>query len=238
MPDGERDGLTAQEAQRRFERDGANELPLSRPRSALRLLREVFAEPMFLLLVACGAIYLLLGDRHEAAMLLGFVLVVIAITFIQQRRSERSLEALRDLSSPRAMVVRDGVACRVAGRDLVVGDVVLLAEGDRVPADLQLLAAANLSVDESLLSGESAPVAKRAGPTDRAAGIDCRDRRRPRARSPAPWSRRERRAASWWRPARTVRSGASASPCRPSPSSARRCSTRRSASCAGWRRSG
>ena len=118
---------------------------------------------MFLLLVACGAIYLLLGDRHEAAMLLGFVLVVIAITFIQQRRSERSLEALRDLSSPRAMVVRDGVACRVAGRELVVGDVVLLAEGDRVPADLQLLMVANLSVDESLLSGESAPVAKRGG---------------------------------------------------------------------------
>ncbi len=163
MASGDRDGLSAQEARRRLERDGANELPVSHPRSALRLLGEVFAEPMFLLLVACGAIYLLLGDRHEAAMLLGFVLVVIAITFIQQRRSERSLEALRDLSSPRAMVVRDGVASRIAGRELVVGDVVLLAEGDRVPADLQLQVVANLSVDESLLSGESAPVAKRAG---------------------------------------------------------------------------
>jgi len=164
MTDPERDGLTAEEARLRLARDGPNELPQSRPRSLLRLLRDVLAEPMFLLLVACGVIYLVLGDRQEALMLLVFVLVVMAITFIQQRRSERSLEALRDLSSPRAMVMRDGVACRIAGRELVVGDMVLLAEGDRVPGDLQLLAVANLSVDESLLTGESAPVSKRIEP--------------------------------------------------------------------------
>ena len=117
---------------------------------------------MFLLLVACGAIYLALGDRHEALMLLGFVLVVIAITYVQKRRSEQSLEALRDLSSPRALVVRDGQSIRVAGRELVVGDIVLLAEGDRVPADLRLVEASNLSIDESLLTGESAPVMKQA----------------------------------------------------------------------------
>lgn len=142
---------------------GANELPVSRPRSNARLLLDVVAEPMFLLLVACGAIYLLLGDPDEALMLLGFVAIVVAMTFFQQRRTERSLHALRDLSSPRALVLRDGQQMRIAGRDLVPGDVVLLAEGDRVPADIDLLNCSNLTVDESLLTGESVPVSKLPG---------------------------------------------------------------------------
>ncbi|PHV05212.1 ATPase [Janthinobacterium sp. BJB412] len=153
-------GLSQAEAARRLAADGPNELPQSRPRSALRQLRGVVAEPMFLLLVACGGIYLVLGDRAEALMLLGFVFIVMAISFVQQRRSERSLDALRDLSSPRALVLRDGVAQRVAGRELVEGDIVLLAEGDRVPADMALLDASNLTIDESMLTGESQPVAK------------------------------------------------------------------------------
>ena len=156
-------GLSETEARLRLNRDGPNELPTSRPRSVLRLLREVATEPMFLLLVACGAIYMLLGDRREALMLLGFVFVVMGISFVQQRRAERSLEALRDLSSPRALVVREGHPRRIAGRELVVGDVVLLAEGDRVPGEMCLVEAANLAVDESLLTGESAPVPKLAG---------------------------------------------------------------------------
>jgi Ca2+-transporting ATPase len=98
-------------------------------------------------------------------MLLGFVFVVMAISFVQQRRSENSLEALRDLSSPRALVVRGGQARRIAGREVVRGDVVLLAEGDRVPCDMDLIEASNLAIDESLLTGESAPVAKQAAPT-------------------------------------------------------------------------
>lgn len=142
---------------------GANELPVTRPRSNLRLLTDVVAEPMFLLLVGCGAIYLLLGDPDEALMLLGFVVIVIAMTFFQQRRTERSLHALRDLSAPRALVLRDGQQVRIAGRELVVGDVVLLAEGDRVPADIDLLNSSNLMLDESLLTGESVPVSKQTG---------------------------------------------------------------------------
>ncbi len=165
------DGLSDTEARSRLARDGANELPTSRPRSVLRLLREVVTEPMFLLLVACGAIYMLLGDRHEAFMLLGFVFVVMGISFVQQRRAERSLDALRDLSSPRALVVRDGQPKRIAGRELVLGDVVLLAEGDRVPADMRLVEASNLTIDESLLTGESAPVTKQAS-TDAAPADD------------------------------------------------------------------
>lgn len=100
-PDPPHAGLTGAEARARLARDGPNALPVSAPRSVLRLLREVVSEPMFLLLVACGAIYMALGDRQEAMMLLGFVGVVMAITFVQQRRSERSLEALRD-RRPRA----------------------------------------------------------------------------------------------------------------------------------------
>ncbi|OEZ63553.1 cation-translocating P-type ATPase [Duganella sp. HH105] len=156
------EGLTCSEAAARLLADGPNELPASRPLGAWRLLVDVVSEPMFLLLVACGGVYLGLGDRGEALMLLGFVLVVIGMTFFQQRRTERSLEALRELSCPRALVIRDGRQARIAGRELVAGDLVLLAEGDRVPADMELTAASNLTVDESMLTGESVPVTKHA----------------------------------------------------------------------------
>ena len=132
------DGLSEKEARERLIQDGPNALPASSQRGILRLLRDVVSEPMFLLLVACGIIYLFLGDRNEALMLLGFVFVVMGITFFQQRRTERSLEALRDLSSPQALVVRDGLPRKIAGTELVCGDIVLLAEGDRVPAEMSI----------------------------------------------------------------------------------------------------
>ncbi len=154
--------LTEAQALARLRADGANELPQSKPRSLMRLLREVVCEPMFLLLVACGAIYMLLGDMQEALMLLGFVFVVIAITFVQQRRTERSLQALREMFSPQALVRREGHVHKMDARELVVGDTVLLAEGDRVPADLRLVEASNLWADESMLTGESVPVGKQA----------------------------------------------------------------------------
>lgn len=157
-----KDGLPELVARERLAQDGPNELPVSKQRGMLRLLIDVVSEPMFLLLVGCGAVYMVLGDRNEALMLLGFVFVVMGITFVQQRRTERSLDALRDLSSPRALVVRGGQTLRIAGRDLVCGDIVLLAEGDRVPADLELVEASNLMLDESILTGESVPVDKQA----------------------------------------------------------------------------
>ena len=149
----------------RLRSDGANELPVSKPRSVLRLVGEVVSEPMFLLLVACGGIYMVLGDLQEALMLLAFVFVVVGITFVQQRRTERSLQALRELFSPQALVSRGGVVHKVDARELVCGDWVVLAEGDRVPADLRLLEAANFWVDESMLTGESVPVAKQVSDT-------------------------------------------------------------------------
>lgn len=153
-------GLTSQEAAERLAHEGLNELPPSAGEGWLRMLGVVLAEPMFLLLVGCGAIYLAIGDSREALMLLGFVVIVIGMTFLQKWRSQAALEALRDLSSPRALVIRDGQPVRVAGRSVVVGDCVLLAEGDRIPADLELHDASYLTVDESLLTGESQPVLK------------------------------------------------------------------------------
>lgn len=155
-------GLSSAQAQERLRQDGPNALSASDRPGGCALLLEVLREPMFLLLVACGVVYLALGDRQEALMLLGFVGVVILMTWAQKRRSQNALDALRDLSSPRALVIRDGASTRIAGRDLVVGDVVLLAEGDRVPADVELQVASYLTIDESLLTGESAPVLKHA----------------------------------------------------------------------------
>jgi Ca2+-transporting ATPase len=155
-------GLSAAEAAARLTRYGPNTLPTAGRRSNWTILLDVVKEPMFLLLLACGALYIVLGEMHDALLLIGFVVVVIVITLIQQRRTERALEALRDLSSPRALVVRDGVRVRIAGRDAVPGDVLVVAEGDRVPADAVLLSGGTVAVDESLLTGESAPVGKRA----------------------------------------------------------------------------
>ena len=153
-------GLSAAQVAQRLQDEGPNDLPSGRRRSLLRIALDVIREPMFLLLMACGTIYLLTGALADALMLLGFVVVVMSLTIYQERRTERALEALRDLSSPRALVIRDGRRERIAGRDVVRGDLVILAEGDRVPADGVLRRAINLSVNESLLTGESGPVRK------------------------------------------------------------------------------
>ncbi len=160
--DGGLRGLTGEEASRRLAEEGHNELPSSKERSLLAIALDVVREPMFLLLVACGTIYLLLGDVREAGMLLSFVFVVMGITLYQERKTERALEALRDLSSPRALVIRDGEQRRIPGREVVRDDILVLAEGDRVPADAVLLSCANFTADESLLTGESVPVRKAA----------------------------------------------------------------------------
>ena len=163
-------GLTEERAKELIESEGYNELPSSRRKSIFHIAFEVMKEPMFILLVACGIIYLFLGDKEEAMMLLGFVFVVMGITFYQERKTERALEALKDLSSPRALVIRDGVQRRIAGREVAPGDMVLLSEGDRVPADGVVIWNNNLSCDESLLTGESVPVRKSEGDRDTAMG--------------------------------------------------------------------
>jgi Ca2+-transporting ATPase len=153
-------GLSSDQARQRQETEGYNELATERSRSLARIVTEVAREPMFLLMLGAGGIYLLMGDNHEALILLGFVVVIIAVTVFQERRTERALEALRDLSSPRALVLRDGVPQRIAGREVVRGDLMMLAEGDRVGADGIILSAHDFAVDESLITGESVPLQK------------------------------------------------------------------------------
>ncbi len=153
-------GLTETEAQSRLKRDGPNELPRTPPRTVWRIAFQVIREPMFLLLLAAGVIYLFLGDWVEAVMLLGAVVATAMISIVQEKRTDKVLESLRDLASPRALVIRDRQQKRIAGSQVVCGDRIVLAEGDRVPADAQVLSGNNLQVDESLLTGESVAVDK------------------------------------------------------------------------------
>ncbi len=156
------DGLTAREAAARLAAEGPNELPRSNRRTAFRILLDVVREPMLALLLVGGLIYLLLGEPRDSLVLLAFALLSVVITLVQELRTERVLEALRDLTSPRALVIRDGTTCRIAGREVVRDDLLILGEGDRVPADAVLVEATDLLLDESLLTGESVPVSKRA----------------------------------------------------------------------------
>jgi len=155
-------GLSEMEAAAILKADGPNELPSAKRKSVFAIAFSVFKEPMFLLLVACGSIYLILGEVQDAGMLLGFVFVIMGITIYQEGKAERAIEALRDLSSPRALVIRDGDQKRISGKEVVNGDIIVVREGDRVPADAILLWGINVTADESILSGESVPVRKSA----------------------------------------------------------------------------
>ncbi|MBY0509193.1 MAG: cation-translocating P-type ATPase [Rhodospirillaceae bacterium] len=162
-------GITAQVAAQRLREDGPNELPRTQSRSLLRIITDVLREPMFALLLAGGGVYLALGDFQEAVVLVIFATFSVSIAVGQDLRSERALEALRSLASPRALVVRDGKRMRIPGREVVRGDIILVAEGDRVAADAVVRETTDLRADESALSGESVPVPKTA--TSAAIGV-------------------------------------------------------------------
>lgn len=153
-------GLTNREAAELLQMYGYNELPIEKGGRLSRIVFEVLREPVVTLLLATGIIYLALGERQDAMMLLGFFFVIVGITIYQSVKAERAMEALRDLSSPRALVIRDGNAVRISGREVVRGDLAVIREGDRIPADGVVVESTNLSVDESPLTGESVPVSK------------------------------------------------------------------------------
>jgi Ca2+-transporting ATPase len=157
----DRYGLSQAEADLRLASVGHNELPASPGRGIFRIAFETMREPMFLLLIAAAALYLVLGDLGEGLFLMAGALATIGLVVLQESRSEKALAALRELSQPHARVIRDGAERSVAARDLVPGDIVLVGEGERLPADAVLTAGDVLSVDESALTGESAPVSKR-----------------------------------------------------------------------------
>ena len=153
-------GLTSLEAKEKLIREGPNRLPSSKPKNLLSIAFGVVREPMFILLVACGTLYLFLGQLREGLMLLGFVFVIMGIEFFQEKKTEKALDALKDMASPRALVIRDGIELRIAGFEVVTDDIIILQEGDRVPADATVLNSINLLADESLLTGEPVPVRK------------------------------------------------------------------------------
>lgn len=153
-------GLTQSEVVQLQNRDGFNELAISDNKTFIKLLIRILFEPTFTLLFLAGAIYLFIGKIEDAVILISFIILSIGITLFQERRSEKAIDALKTLSSPRAIVIRDGVKQRIAGRDLVVSDTLMLKEGDRVPADAILLETHDLQIDESLFTGESDPVKK------------------------------------------------------------------------------
>ncbi|MBX6771152.1 MAG: cation-transporting P-type ATPase [Chloroflexi bacterium] len=155
-------GLTAEEARRRRERCGANELAAARPEPWWREAGEALTEPMVLLLIAVGILYALLGQAEDALTIFAVIFAVTAIETANETRARRAIEALRRLDAPTAAVVRDGVPTRIAARDVVPGDLVLLQLGERVPADLRLIETTALRIDESVLTGESVPAVKQA----------------------------------------------------------------------------
>jgi Ca2+-transporting ATPase len=157
-------GLSEKEAAARLKAEGPNTLPQGDRRTFFRIVLEILREPMFALLLGAAAIYLVLGDLKEAVVLGIFACTSVLIAVVQESRTERVLESLRDLTSPRALVIRDGIEKRIAGAEVVRGDLVILAEGDRVPADATVIAAHDLQCDESLLTGEAVPVRKIASP--------------------------------------------------------------------------
>jgi len=175
MPSARSLGLTSAAAKARLALDGFNEMPAPDHRGFLRIIWEVVRQPMFALLIGGGIVYLLLGDRIEAILLLAFATLSVGITIVQESRSERVLEALRNLASPRALVIRDGTRVHIAGREVVCGDVIILGEGDRVAADAMLISSEDLLVDESLLTGESVPVRKRASNSPSDAATEATD---------------------------------------------------------------
>ncbi len=157
-------GLSNEEAALRLQKHGPNAFDTEPPRTWARRLMEMAREPMFMLLVAAALLYIVLGDLVEGLTLSLFVLAVLGMTFWQEGRAESALQALRGLTQPQARVLRGGQVQRIPAREVVPGDLLMLAEGDRIAADGWLLQAVLLQVDESLLTGESVPVGKRAAP--------------------------------------------------------------------------
>ena len=153
-------GLTNKEAQLKLRKGEYNELPNTETKTVLEIALSVFKEPMFMLLLACGILYIVLGDYREGIILFSSIFIIIFITFYQRQKTEKALDSLKKLSSPRTLVLRDGKTQRIPSREIVVDDVIVLNEGDRVSADAVVLDSNHLIIDESLLTGESVPVLK------------------------------------------------------------------------------
>jgi len=153
-------GLTTAQATEKLASEGLNMLSSSKPKNFFSTALGVIKKPIFILLVACGSFYLVFGDLQEVIMLLCFVLIIKGIEFFQQKKIKKTLDALKDMVSPRGMFIRDGVETCVADMEVVTDDLIISEEGDRVPANATVTQSVNLLVDESLLTDESASARK------------------------------------------------------------------------------
>lgn len=159
-------GLSAVEALERLKKDGPNELSQKKSNGFVTTLKEVLSEPMLFILFACALLYIFLGEPNEAYVMFAFVTFVIGVTLIQRYKAEHALEALKKLVHPTAVVIRDGKKEKISARDIVVGDLFVVEEGDRIPADAVVVTSRDCSVNESILTGESIAVHKIPGNAD------------------------------------------------------------------------
>ena len=147
-------GLNSDQVNALQAKHGFNELPQEKKKSLLGVAVEVVKEPMFILLIGCASLYTIMGDIKEGLIMLSTVFLMVGISLYQNYRSEKAMDALRKLSSPRVSVLRNDNWTILAGRELVPGDIVKISEGDRLAADLEILESNSLEVDESMLTGE------------------------------------------------------------------------------------
>lgn len=153
-------GLSEQQALERLDQFGPNELNDDNYRTLPKIITNAISEPTVLLLIGVGLLYIFLGEFEELYSLLSFLVLIVGITIYQEGKTEKTLQSLKELSSPRATVIRDGVTKKIPGKEVVPGDIIILSEGDRVSADIDLIEGGPLSIDESIITGESFPVEK------------------------------------------------------------------------------
>jgi P-type Ca2+ transporter type 2C len=170
------EGLSREEAKRRMEQYGPNELSAAGSVSPWSVLLTQFKNVLIIILLIATAISASLGHETEAIVITVIVVFSVILGFVQEYRAERSMEALREMAAPEAHVIRDGREGRIPAREVVPGDLVLLNAGNRVPADMRLVEAVNLRMEESALTGESVPTAKETEPSD-APDLEPADRR-------------------------------------------------------------
>lgn len=153
-------GLTSAEAKRLQQQYGKNELTPQKKESFIQKVLHIICEPMFLLLIVAAVIYFILGEPRDGAIMLIFVIGIISIDVIQEWKTDKTLKALKDLSAPQVTVIRDGKETVIASVDLVPGDMMMIYEGVKIPADGVVVKCNDLSVDESSLTGEAESVWK------------------------------------------------------------------------------
>ena len=155
-------GLDQAEITQLQQQFGKNKFDIEKPRRLLHILKDIVLEPMFILLVITCILYIILDELTESMMVMTGILLVAGIAVYQNVRSTRALKALRDFTTPKVTVVRNGIIAMIGSEELVPGDLLLLEEGNTVPADATIVRANDLTLNESIITGESFPVQKQA----------------------------------------------------------------------------